>query len=162
MYLRNSVIWTRSSAFFPQNERQKVHFPLYLQPGLLFALASPKLPCTFKINIEFAFQMKFQISEWDCGRSEYLEEPYGSGKDSLTLVCTEYSFLIQYLHRLHPLSILSFSAASESSCSFLSLFSLEPSLLPLDPFRISSEITFFGGESLSQRVSHQYIALIPS
>lgn len=46
--------------------------------------------------------------------------------------------------------------------SFLSFFSLVPSLLPLDPLRISSEITFFGGESLSQRVSHQYIALIPS
>lgn len=161
MYLRNSVIWTRRSAVLSQNERQKVHFPLYLQPGLLFALASPKLPCTFKISIEFAFQMKFQILKWDCGRSECPEEPYGSGKDSLTLVCTEYSFLIQYLHRLHPLSILS-SAASESSCSFLSLFSLAPSLLPLDPLRISSEITFFGGESLSQRVSHQYIALIPS
>lgn len=59
--------------FFPQNERQKVHFPLCLKPGPLLALVSPKLPCTFKISIEFAFQMEFQSFKRDCGKSEGLE-----------------------------------------------------------------------------------------
>lgn len=69
---------------------KKVHFHFYLQPGLLFALVFPKLPCTFKIITEFAFQMDFQSLKCDCGKSEGLEEQYGSGKDSLILVIIKY------------------------------------------------------------------------
>lgn len=130
---------------FSPNERKKVHFPLYLQPGPLFGLVSPNLPCSFKISIEFAFQMEFQSLKCDCGKSEGLEELHGSGKGSPILICAKYSFLIQYLHRLHPLSILSFSASQQSSCSFPSFFSLVPPFLPLYPLRIPSKITFFEG-----------------
>ncbi|KAF4794583.1 hypothetical protein TURU_100969 [Turdus rufiventris] len=38
-----------------------------------------QLPCSFKIIIEFAFQMDFQSLKCDCGKSEGLQEQYGSG-----------------------------------------------------------------------------------
>lgn len=99
--LRNSVVWTCRSVFFPQNERQTVHFPLYPQPGLLFAPVSPKLPCTFKISFKFEFQMEFQSLECDCGKSEGPEEQYGSGKGSLCKISIPHPVFAQTSSFLH-------------------------------------------------------------